>query len=91
MSERRRFSRIRINRPATFSFEGRRGRPACLVQDITGEGAKLALDGVKVFPLQFDLHFEALSIGRKCDVVWSSGYTVGVKFQSSFKLRRSFN
>lgn len=74
-----------------FSFAGRRGLPACLVQDITGEGAKLILNGVKVFPLQFDLHFEALSIGRKCDVVWSDGYVVGVKFRSSFKLRQSFN
>lgn len=74
-----------------FSFEGQRGLPACLVQDITGEGAKLALDGVKVFPLQFDLHLNALSIGRKCHVVWSNGYVVGVKFQSSFRLRRSFN
>lgn len=74
-----------------FSFEGQRGKPSCLVQDITGDGAKLALDGVKVFPLQFDLHFEALSIGRKCDVVWSDGYVVGVQFRSSFKLRRSIN
>lgn len=72
-----------------FSFEGQHGTPVCLVQDITGEGAKLALNDVKVFPLQFDLHFEALSIGRKCDVVWSNGYVVGVKFQSSFKLQRS--
>ncbi len=91
MSERRRFSRIRINRPTTVSFEGQRGVPTCLVQDITGEGAQLALDGLTVFPLQFDLHFKALSLGRRCRVVWSDKYVVGVEFQSSFKIGQSFH
>jgi hypothetical protein len=85
MNERRRFSRIRVNQPATLAFEGQHGSPSCIVQDITGDGAKLALNGVTVYPLGFDLHFDRFGLGRKCRVVWSDQYVVGVEFQSSFK------
>lgn len=76
MNERRRFSRIRLNEPATLSFKGQRGLPACIVQDITADGAKLALDGVTVYPLHFDLHFEGFRLGRKCRMEWSDKYVV---------------
>ena len=53
----------------------------CVVQDMSATGAKITIDDPNMLPAKLRL---ALSrdarTGRRCEVVWRRGKSVGVKF-----------
>lgn len=64
-----------------ITLEGGFGVRACVVEDLSETGAKVTVEDNNSLPTRLRL---ALSrdarAGRPCEVVWTRGRTVGVKF-----------
>jgi len=55
---------------------------SCGVCDVTNVGAGLRLEGLNVYPLNFELSFDNFHTIRKCRVAWRQGGFIGVAFES---------
>lgn len=58
------------------------GQPdrACVVLDISSEGAKIVLADSSALPDRFELAFAASGPPRSCELIWRRGKVVGLKF-----------
>ena len=75
----RQVRRSRYTRRATLVEMGRADR-ACVVLDISSEGAKIVLADSSAIPNRFELDFAASGPRRSCELIWRRGKVVGLKF-----------
>jgi hypothetical protein len=81
-SDRRSLKRTRISRNAKIIVQRRSPIIYCTVENITGGGARLRLASTSGVPETFDLTFEHGRTRRSCRVVWRTGETLGVIFET---------
>ena len=81
-TERRSIGRTLINRNALLFFRGRAGVFSCCVRDVTNSGAGIRLEGLNVFPVEFDLSFDGFRTIRKCRLIWRDTDFVGLAFET---------
>jgi hypothetical protein len=80
--ENRKASRREMNSPGEVLFDVDRPLAHCVICDISDGGARLSMEPpIADLPPSFILvvHKQAL-VHRKCQVVWTNGRFVGVKF-----------
>jgi PilZ domain len=77
----KRETRKSVQQPGWITLEGGFAARPCVVQDLSGTGAKVRVDDPNVLPgkLRLALSRDART-GRNCEVVWRRGKTVGIKF-----------
>jgi hypothetical protein len=80
--ERRTIGRTRINRNALLFFRGQADVFPCCVRDVTNSGAGIRLEGLNVFPVEFDLSFDGFRTIRKCRLIWRDTDFVGLAFET---------
>jgi len=80
--ERRTIGRTRINRNALLFFRGQADVFPCCVRDVTNYGAGIRLEGLNVFPVEFDLSFDGFRTIRKCRLIWRDTDFVGLAFET---------
>ena len=77
----KREARKSLHQPGWITLEGGFAARQCVVQDISGTGAKITIDDPNVLPAKLRLAFARdARTGRSCEVVWRRGKSVGVKF-----------
>ena len=52
----------------------------CQVEDVSRNGAKITLDRAVEVGKLFDIAFVPRAAGRRCEVVWRRGNTLGIRF-----------
>jgi hypothetical protein len=78
MQERRRFPRTNCFKGAKIQSPGQ--AVACIVRNVSAEGAGLRLSGSDVVPAEFDLCFDTGRRIRQCRVMWRTSREAGVRF-----------
>jgi hypothetical protein len=70
-----------LHQPGWITLEGGFAARRCVVQNLSATGARLTVDDPNMLPARLRLAFARdARTGRKCEVVWRRGKTVGVKF-----------
>jgi hypothetical protein len=78
---RKREARKSMSQPAWITLDGGFAARQCVVQDISSSGAKIGVDDAVTLPATLRLAFSRdARTGHKCQVVWRSGRSAGVKF-----------
>jgi len=77
--ERRRFPRTKCFKGAKIVASGH-AVVACIVRNVSAEGARLELPYSAVLPGVFDLCFDSGSRKRQCKVMWRTSRDAGVWF-----------
>ena len=81
MTSKKRETRKSLSQPGWITLEGGFAARQCVVQDMSATGAKLTIDDPNSLPAKLRLAFSRdARTGRRCEVVWRRGKTVGVKF-----------
>jgi len=81
IGSKKREARKSLRQPAWITLEGGFAVRACVVEDLSASGAKLTIEDNNTLPARLRLAFSRdARNGRRCEVVWRSGRTVGVKF-----------
>jgi PilZ domain-containing protein len=79
--EKRKQLRRYLEYRALIDFEDGSPVRACLLADVSKNGARLKLDAPGTLPNQFVLLLAgAGNVRRRCDVVWRAGRQLGVRF-----------
>ena len=78
--ERRYIKRTAINRNVHVFFSGQPGTLACVVCEVTNEGAGMRIAGVHLIPTDFDVSFDNFVTVRKCHLVWREGDFLGTRW-----------
>jgi hypothetical protein len=77
----KREARKSLQQPGWITLDGGFAARPCLVHDLSSSGAKVTIEDPNTLPAKLRL---ALSrdarTGRRCEVVWRRGRTVGVRF-----------
>jgi len=81
MTERRLRPRDDIAAEAYFFFGASRSVLCGAALNISGAGAKLALDRFYSLPRNFLLSFDQFNTAQSCRVIWSRGNFLGVEFE----------
>lgn len=77
----KREARKSVRQSGWITFDGGFAARPCVVQDLSGTGAKITVDDPNALPAKLRLAFARdARTGRNCEVVWRRGRTVGVKF-----------
>jgi hypothetical protein len=77
----KREARRSLRQPGWISFEGGFAARQCVVEDLSGTGAKVTLDDPNTLPTKLRLALTRdARTGRSCEVVWRRGKSVGIKF-----------
>ena len=77
----KREARKSMSQPAWITLDGGFAARHCVVQDISNSGAKISLDEAVALPSFVRLAFARdARTGHRCQVVWRSGRSAGVKF-----------
>jgi hypothetical protein len=80
-SSKKRETRKSLSQPGWITLEGGFAARQCVVQDMSTTGAKVTIDDPNSLPAKLRLAFSRdARTGRRCEVVWRRGKTVGVKF-----------
>ena len=79
MQERRRFPRTKCFKGAKIRAPGREPI-ACIVRNVSAEGAGLQLPGSVALPDAFDLCFDTGRRVRQCRVMWRTSGEAGIWF-----------
>ena len=81
LGTKKRETRKSLHQPGWITLDGGFAARPCVVQDLSGSGAKLTIEDPNTLPAKLRLAFsrDARS-GRNCEVVWRRGRTVGIKF-----------
>jgi hypothetical protein len=80
-SSKKRESRKSLSQPGWITLEGGFAARQCVVQDLSTTGAKVTIDDPNSLPAKLRLAFSRdARTGRRCEVVWRRGKSVGVKF-----------
>jgi hypothetical protein len=70
-----------LHQPGWITLEGGFAARPCVVQDLSGTGAKITIDDPNVLPARLRLAFARdARTGRPCEVVWRRGKSLGIKF-----------
>ena len=72
--------RRRRHQSAWITLENGTADCKCEVADISQSGAKITLDKAVEVGKQFDIAFVPRAAGRRCEVVWRRGNTLGIRF-----------
>jgi PilZ domain len=81
LSSKKRASRKSLSQPGWITLEGGFAARQCVVQDLSTTGAKVTIDDPNSLPAKLRLAFSRdARTGRRCEVVWRRGKSVGVKF-----------
>jgi hypothetical protein len=81
LSSKKRASRKSLSQPGWITLEGGFAARQCVVQDLSATGAKVTIDDPNSLPAKLRLAFSRdARTGRRCEVVWRRGKSVGVKF-----------
>jgi PilZ domain len=77
----KREARKLLGQSAWITLDGGFAVRQCVVQDISSAGAKISLNDAATLPASLRLAFSRdARTGHKCQVVWRSGKSAGVKF-----------
>jgi hypothetical protein len=77
----KREERKSLHQPGWITLEGGFAARKCVVQDMSSTGAKITLDDPNTLPARLRLAFARdARTGRRCEVVWRRGKSVGIKF-----------
>jgi hypothetical protein len=77
----KREKRKSLQQPGWITLEGGFAARRCVVRDMSSTGAKITIDDPNTLPAKLRLAFARdARTGRKCEVVWRRGKSVGVKF-----------
>ena len=80
-STKKRASRKSLSQPGWITLEGGFAARQCVVQDLSTTGAKVTIEDPNALPANLRLAFTRdARNGRRCEVVWRHGKSVGVKF-----------
>ncbi len=79
MQDRRRFPRTKCFKGAKIQSHGLAG-VACIVRNVSAEGAKLQLPYSVVLPAEFDLCFDDGGRTCQCRVIWHASRDAGIRF-----------
>ena len=78
---RKREARKSTSQPAWITLDGGFAARQCVVQNISSSGAKITVDEAVALPATLRLAFSRdARTGHKCQVIWRSGRSAGVKF-----------
>ena len=80
--ERRTINRTRISKGAILFFSARSGVHACLVRNVTDDGAGIRAQDLRILPLNFNLSFDNFRTNRNCRLIWREGDFIGLAFES---------
>jgi len=81
LSSKKRETRKSVRQPGWITLEGGFAARACVVEDLSGTGAKITIGDSNTLPAKLRLAFSRdARTGRACEVVWRRGKSVGVKF-----------
>jgi PilZ domain-containing protein len=81
LSSKKRESRKSLSQPGWITLEGGFAARQCVVKDLSTTGAKVTIDDPNSLPAKLRLAFSRdARTGRRCEVVWRRGKSVGVKF-----------
>jgi hypothetical protein len=81
LSSKKRETRKSLSQPGWITLEGGFAARQCVVQDLSTTGAKVTIDDPNSLPTKLRLAFSRdARTGRRCEVVWRRGKSVGVKF-----------
>jgi PilZ domain len=70
-----------LHQPGWITLEGGFATRPCVVRDLSSSGARVTIDDPNSLPAKLRLAFSRdARTGRKCEVVWRRGATVGIKF-----------
>jgi hypothetical protein len=77
----KREARKSLHQPGWITLDGGFAARPCVVQDMSGTGAKITIDDTNTLPGRLKLAFSRdARTGRNCEVVWRRGKSAGVKF-----------
>jgi hypothetical protein len=77
----KRDTRRSLSQPGWITLEGGFAARQCVVQDLSATGAKVTIDDPNSLPTKLRLAFSRdARTGRRCEVVWRRGKSVGIKF-----------
>ena len=77
----KRESRKSLQQPGWITLDGGFAARQCVVQNMSATGARITVEDPNVLPARLRLAFARdARTGRKCEVVWRRGKTVGIKF-----------
>ena len=80
-AEKKRQSRKSVRQSAWIILDGGFARRPCTVIDLSATGAKIDVDDASAASAGFQLAFSRdARTGRRCQAVWRSGTTLGVRF-----------
>ena len=80
-SGKKRETRRSLSQPGWITLEGGFAARQCVVQDLSATGAKVTIDDPNSLPAKLRLAFSRdARTGRRCEVVWRRGKSVGIKF-----------
>jgi hypothetical protein len=80
-SGKKRDTRRSLSQPGWITLEGGFAARQSVVQDLSATGAKVTIDDPNSLPAKLRLAFSRdARTGRRCEVVWRRGKSVGVKF-----------
>ena len=79
MQDRRRFPRTRCFKGAKIVAPGQ-AVVACVVRNVSAEGARLQLAGIVALPDEFDLCFDSGRRVQQCRVMWRTESDAGIWF-----------
>jgi hypothetical protein len=80
--ERRSTGRTTINRGVLMHFTGQDGVQACIVRNVTNQGAGLRLNDLNIVPTAFDISFDNFRTMRRCRLIRRDSDFVGAAFES---------
>jgi hypothetical protein len=80
-SNKKRETRKSLSQPGWITLDGGFAARQCVVQDLSTTGAKVTIEDPNSLPAKLRLAFSRdARTGRRCEVVWRRGKSVGVKF-----------
>jgi hypothetical protein len=81
LGTKKRETRKSLRQSGWITMEGGFAARPCVVQDMSTTGAKVTIDDPNTLPAKLRLAFSRdARTGRKCEVVWRRGKSVGIKF-----------
>ncbi|SDS27693.1 PilZ domain-containing protein [Bradyrhizobium canariense] len=80
-ANRKREARKSLRQSGWITLDGGFAARPCVVQDMSSSGAKITVDDGSALSSQLRLAFSRdARTGRRCEVVWRQGKSLGVKF-----------
>ena len=80
-ANKKRQARKSLQQPGWITLDGGFAARRCVVRDMSTTGAKITIDDPNMLPAKLRLAFSRdARTGRRCEVVWRRGKSVGVRF-----------